>query len=126
MEQIKSSSETREKIISAARAARKLSTYPAELLNDTGYPKEQGLIMEDYRHCSLVKSDNLLAHGVSVTVEKIKSEEEKHLWMDTQSHSSSASSDSQDLEFCLGYPTSFYTQFKVSLRKIVYLDGILI
>lgn len=70
--------------------------------------------MEDFRHLtSLVKPEQLLAHGVSVTVDKIKSDEEKHLWMDTQSHSSSASSDSQEIEFSLGYPTSFYTQFKV-------------
>lgn len=115
MEQVKSSSETREKIVAAAREARKLPSYPAELISDPAYPKEQGLILEDFRHLSnLVKPEQLLAHGVSVTVDKIKSDEEKHLWMDTQSHSSSASSDSQEIEFCLGYPTSFYTQFKVN------------
>lgn len=49
-----------------------------------------------------------------VSVEETPSEvEAKHLWMDTQSHSSSASTDSQESDFWLGYPTSFYTQFKV-------------
>lgn len=120
VEQVKSSSEIRDKIVAAAREARKLPSYPAELISDLAYPKDQGLIMEDFRHLtSLVKPEQLLAHGVSVTVEKIKSDEEKHLWMDTQSHSSSASSDSQEIECCLGYPTSFYTQFKVSEKSVL-------
>lgn len=47
-----------------------------------------------------------------------QSEEGKQLWMETQSHSSSASSDShQDGDFWLGYPTSFWTQFKVLSQR---------
>lgn len=50
-------------------------------------------------------------------VEETQSEEGKQLWMETQSHSSSASSDSQDGDFWLGYPTGFYTQFKVLSQR---------
>lgn len=115
MEQIKSTPEIREKIIAAARCARKSPSYPAELNTDAVYSKDQGLMMEDFRHLSgLIKHDNILTHAHGVTVEKTTvSDEEKHLWMDTQSHSSSASSDSHEGDCGLGYPTSFITQFKV-------------
>lgn len=122
MEQIKSTPEIREKIIAAARAARKSASYPAELNSEIAYSKDQGLIMEDYRLLSgLAKHESCLqqdatAH-VSAAERTILSDEEKHLWMDSQSHSSSASSsDSADTDFGLGYPTSFITQFKVSMR----------
>ena len=114
MEQIKSSPEVREKIIAAAKCARKSPSYPAELNSDVVYSKDQGLMMEDFRHLSgLIKHDNILTHAHGVTVEKAVSDEEKHLWMDTQSHSSSASSDSHEVDCGFGYPTGFITQFKV-------------
>lgn len=115
MEQIKSSPETRERIIAAARAARKSPSYPAELNTDVVY-KDPAIMMDEYRHfhsgLTATKDDRIVANGV--TVDESHGEEGKHLWMDTQSHSSSASTDSQDCDFWLGYPTSFYTQFKVS------------
>lgn len=113
MEQIKLSPETRERILAAARAARKSPSYPAELNTDVVY-KDPALMMDEYRHfhgLTATKDDRILANGV--TVDESHGEEGKHLWMDTQSHSSSASTDSQDSDFWLGYPTSFYTQFKV-------------
>lgn len=56
--------------------------------------------------------------SVSVT-EEIQSEEGKQLWMETQSHSSSASSDctQESEDYWLGYPTNFYTQFKVLSQR---------
>lgn len=118
VEQIKSTPEIREKIIAAARSARKSASYPAELNNDIVYSKDQGLMLEDYRLLSgLVKHDNCLqlsAGQVVVAERTLITDEEKHLWMDSQSHSSSASSsDSQEADCGLGYPTSFITQFKV-------------
>lgn len=116
MEQIKSSPETRERIIAAARAARKSPSYPAELNADVVY-KDPTIMMDEYRHfhsgLTATKDDRIVANGV--TVDESHSEEGKHLWMDTQSHSSSASTDSQDSDFWLGYPTSFCTQFKVNV-----------
>lgn len=41
----------------------------------------------------------------------------KHLWIETHSHSSSTSSDSQDNEFLFAYPTGFCTQFKVLSQR---------
>ncbi|CAM6031546.1 unnamed protein product, partial [Sphagnum compactum] len=41
----------------------------------------------------------------------------KHLWMDSHSHSSSTSGDSQDNEFPFGYPTGFCTQFKILSKR---------
>lgn len=127
VEQIKSTPEIREKIIAAARAARKSASYPAELNSEIAYSKDQGLIMEDYRLLSgLAKHESCLqqdatAH-VSAAERTILSDEEKHLWMDSQSHSSSASSsDSADTDFGLGYPTSFITQFKVSIWKGIFI-----
>lgn len=118
MEQIKSTPEIREKIIAAARTARKSASYPAELNNDIVYSKDQGLMLEDYRLLSgLVKHDSCLQHSagqVVVAERTLITDEDKHLWMDSQSHSSSASSsDSQEADCGLGYPTSFITQFKV-------------
>lgn len=114
VEQIKSTTEIREKIISAARAARKSASYPAELNNDIVYSKDQGLMMEDYRLLSGLVKHNSLAHVVASETAAI-GDEEKHLWMDSQSHSSSASSDSHETDCGLGYPTGFITQFKVSI-----------
>lgn len=113
MEQIKSSPETRERIIAAARAARKSPSYPTELSTDVVY-KDPAIMMDEIRRFQLTgtKDDRIVANGV--TVDETHSEEGKHLWVDTQSHSSSASSDSQDSDFWFGYPTGFYTQFKVS------------
>lgn len=108
MEQIKSSSEIREKIIAHAREARKSPSYPAELNSENIFSN-----YGDLRRLSGL--DNILshAHGVGVTTEKQMIDEEKHLWIDTQSHTSSASSDSHESDCGLGYPTGFYTQFKV-------------
>lgn len=111
VEQVKSSPEIREKILAAARADRKSSMYPAELNQDI-YIKEQGLLVEDFRQLhGLIKDDRIVANGVTMCETNV--EESKQLWMDTQSHSSSASSDSHENDYWLGYPTSFYTQFKV-------------
>lgn len=111
VEQIKSSSEIREKIIAHAREARKSPSYPAELNSENIFSN-----YGDLRRLSGL--DNILSHahgvGVGVTTEKQMIDEEKHLWIDTQSHTSSASSDSHDSDCGLGYPTGFYTQFKVS------------
>lgn len=109
VEQVKSSSEIREKIIAHAREARKSPSYPAELNSENIFSN-----YGDLRRLSGL--DNILshAHGVGVTTEKQMIDEEKHLWIDTQSHTSSASSDSHDSDCGLGYPTGFYTQFKVS------------
>lgn len=62
---------------------------------------------------------SLFSYHSTVTVgDETQSEVEgKHLWMDTQSHSSSGSSDNQDSDFWLGYPTNFYTQFKVLSQR---------
>lgn len=111
MEQIKSTPEIREKIIAAARCARKSPSYPAELNSDIVYSKYQGL--EDYRLITgLIKDNNSLGNVVDRTTSI--TDEEKHVWMDSQSHSSSASSDSRETDSSgLGYPTSFITQFKV-------------
>lgn len=65
MEQIKLSPEIREKIIAAARNARKSPSYPSELNQDI-YSKEQGLVIDDYRHLhGLIsnKDDHVLANG---------------------------------------------------------------
>lgn len=113
MEQIKSSSEIREKIIAHAREARKSPSYPAELNSENIFSN-----YGDLRRLSGL--DNILshAHGVGVTTEKQMIDEEKHLWIDTQSHTSSASSDSHDSDCGLGYPTGFYTQFKVRVEVL--------
>lgn len=116
MEQIKSSPETRERIIAAARAARKSPSYPAELNTDVVY-KDPAIMMDELRRLQLTgaKDDRILANGVMA--DETHSEEGKHLWGDTQSHSSSASSDSHDIDCWFGYPTGFYTQFKVSFPQ---------
>lgn len=116
MEQIKSSSEIREKIIAHAREARKSPSYPAELNSENIFSN-----YGDLRRLSGL--DNILshAHGVGVTTEKQMIDEEKHLWIDTQSHTSSASSDSHDSDCGLGYPTGFYTQFKVGICVQCYI-----
>ncbi|XP_055691964.1 uncharacterized protein LOC129794996 [Lutzomyia longipalpis] len=115
LEQIKSSPEVRDKIIQAARAARKSSSYPSEL-NQDHFTKD-GVVMVDFRHLhNLLKDERIVANGVA-PIEETQSEEGKQLWMETQSHSSSASSDSHDGDFWLGYPTSFYTQFKVLSQR---------
>lgn len=45
----------------------------------------------------------------------------KQIWIETQSHSSSASTDSQDHEFPCGYPTGFWMQFQIlSHRNFKY------
>lgn len=108
VEQIKSSSEIREKIIAHAREARKSPSYPAELNSENIFSN-----YGDLRRLSGL--DNILSHAhvVGVTTEKQMIDEEKHLWIDTQSHTSSASSDSHESDCGLGYPTGFYTQFKV-------------
>ncbi|KAJ6649433.1 ABC transporter G family member 14 [Pseudolycoriella hygida] len=112
LEQIKSSSEVREKIIAHAREARKSPSYPAELNSENIFSN-----YGDLRRLSGL--DNILshAHAVGVTTEKQMIDEEKHLWIDTQSHTSSASSDSHDSDCGLGYPTGFYTQFKVLSQR---------
>lgn len=134
LEQVKSSPEVRERIIAAARAAKKSPSYPSELNHENNnYSK-----FVDYKNLhNLLKDDRVVANGgesdwglnwilevislsfslVSVA-EETQSEEGKQLWMETQSHSSSASSDShQDDDYWLGYPTSFYTQFKVLSQR---------
>lgn len=73
-------------------------------------------MLEDYRLLSgLVKHDLQHSAGqVVVTERTLITDDDKNLWMDSQSHSSSASSsDSQEADCGLGYPTSFITQFKV-------------
>lgn len=50
-----------------------------------------------------------------MVVDESQAEAEARLWMDTQSHASSSSSDTQEGDCWLGYPTSFCTQFKVSI-----------
>jgi ABC-type multidrug transport system ATPase subunit len=118
LEQIKSSTEIRERIIGEAKAARKTSSYPSELNSNDVFTKEQNnLVIDDFRHYhGLIKhqDSHVLANG-----DETQSETEgKHLWMDTQSHSSSASSDSShEHDFSLGYPTSFLTQFKVLSQR---------
>jgi len=116
VEQIKSSTEVRERIIAAAKAARKSPSYPTEL-NQDFYSKEHnnGIVIDAFRHLhSFIKDEHIVANCVTVSDETQSEQEVKHLWMETQSHSSSSSNDSQDCDFWLGYPTNFYTQFKVS------------
>lgn len=66
LEQIKSSPEVREKIIAAARAARKTSSYSSELNHEVFTTKEQvPLVMENLRHLhGLIKDPHhVLASG---------------------------------------------------------------
>lgn len=53
---------------------------------------------------------------LEVVVDESQAEAEARLWMDTQSHASSSSSDTQEGDCWLGYPTSFCTQFKVRIK----------
>lgn len=118
VEQIKSTPEIREKIIAAARCARKSPSYPAEL--NAGLSKEQGQILDEYRILSdYIKHDDSNNCVINIDRTTVVADEEKSLWMDSQSHSSSASSDSQDGDCGLGYPTGFVTQFKVGVVFVV-------
>lgn len=69
MEQIKSSTDVREKIIAAARNARKSSIYPHEIFAPeiTCYTKEHGLVMDDFKHLhNLIKEDHILTNGTEI------------------------------------------------------------
>ncbi|XP_063703530.1 uncharacterized protein LOC134833215 isoform X1 [Culicoides brevitarsis] len=115
LEQIKSSPENREKILAAARNTR-VSMIPNDLNEMKFYSKEHNSIVVDEfnkLHNLINKNDHKIMTGDDTGFEI----DGKHLWVETHSHSSSTSSDSQDNEFPFGYPTGFVTQFKVLSKR---------
>ncbi|KAI7815394.1 ABC subfamily G member 28, partial [Rhyzopertha dominica] len=117
LEQIKGPPELRQKIISAAREARKSKDYPVELQqhgdcvyisdkygdhNDRALPQVHG----PYPNLDTEDALNSLEPDV------------RRLWLDTHSHaSSSVSSETSDSDCYFSWPTSFWTQFKVLSQR---------
>ncbi|KAJ8973758.1 hypothetical protein NQ317_006648, partial [Molorchus minor] len=111
LEQIKGPSELRQRIVTAAKEARKCKDYPSELQNqDCHY------ITDKYND----HSNKILppTHGPYPSLEQdtLNSVEPdvRRLWLDTHSHaSSSVSSETNESDCYFSWPTSFWTQFKV-------------
>ncbi|XP_044759890.1 ABC transporter G family member 14 isoform X1 [Coccinella septempunctata] len=113
LEQVKGSSETRQRITTAARELRNSNDYPPELrCHNCSYINDK---LNDH-------SNKLISNGPYPALEQdtINSMEPdvRRLWLDTHSHaSSSASSDTSESDCYFAWPTSFWTQLKVLVQR---------
>ncbi|XP_045476401.1 ABC transporter G family member 14 isoform X2 [Harmonia axyridis] len=113
LEQVKGSSETIQRITSAARELRNNSDYPSELrCHNCSYVNEK---LNNH-------NNTLIPTGTYPALEQetINSMEPdvRRLWLDTHSHaSSSASSETSDSDCYFAWPTSFWTQLKVLVER---------
>lgn len=144
MEQVKSSPEASEKILKAARSSRiTASLFPSSDLNNmNSYYKENDIdeYKQNLHNIINNKSDHIINGGENQThwssffnffknifylpffclvshTDDMAEAEAKQLCFDTHSHSSSASGDSTDHDFPLGYPTGFCMQFKILSQR---------
>ncbi|XP_063931749.1 uncharacterized protein LOC135143753 isoform X1 [Zophobas morio] len=115
LEQIKGTNDVRQRIITAAREARKSKDYPIELQTDCSYITDK---YSDHHATKILPA----THGPYPSLEQdtINSMEPdvRRLWLDTHSHaSSSVSSETSDADCYFSWPTSFWTQFKVLSQR---------
>ncbi|XP_065171136.1 uncharacterized protein E23 isoform X1 [Atheta coriaria] len=122
LEQVKGSSEVRQKIIAAARDAREAKDYPVEL-HDCIYLQEKfmdtsGRVMDPTHH-PFPHLDPGMTNSNLPSEDMLNSMEPdvRRLWLDTHSHASSSSSETSDSDCYFSWPTSFWTQFKVLSQR---------
>ncbi|XP_019870141.1 uncharacterized protein LOC109598676 isoform X2 [Aethina tumida] len=114
LEQVKGSSDLRQRIITAAREMRKNKDYPIELSgHDCPY------ITEKYNdHNNKILPTHAAYRSLDQDALNTMEQDVRRLWLDTHSHaSSSVSSETSDSDCYFSWPTSFWTQFKVLSQR---------
>ncbi|XP_017772042.1 PREDICTED: ABC transporter G family member 14 isoform X2 [Nicrophorus vespilloides] len=106
LEQVKRSEEVQQKIIAAAAAARVSKEYPAELQEFMYIPEKLDVTYSPHIE-KVTNPEDLSSLDPDV----------RRLWIDTNSHASSSSSETSDTECYFAWPTSFWTQFKVLSQR---------
>ncbi|XP_074032191.1 ABC transporter G family member E23 isoform X2 [Leptinotarsa decemlineata] len=112
LEQIKGTSDTRKRLLAAAKELRKSKDYPIELQHDCyvneKYDNSNKMLLPSHGPYSSLEQDTLNAMEPDV----------RRLWLDTHSHaSSSVSSETSDADCYFTWPTSYWTQFTVLSQR---------